>query len=663
MSIQNTLRHYSHVLHRHFLLILSGVLIGSGITLAVSMRLPPTYQAHALIRVNNAATASNSTGNNDVFSTQALAVSYALLVTGPDVLQNTARQFPGTNAEQLKPFVSASPLDNTQIIEVRAQAPSALQAARIANALAATFIKLQVEKESTRLQQATDQLMQTLAQTKLQIANEQQQLTTLQGNNAGTEEITRQQSLLDGDQANYNALLTHYNLLQTQKMQARTILSVEENATPPNGPAGSPLWLNVGLAGLLSFLLLALLVLLLDWLDATIATEQDVERLAGLTPLGCIPHSKRANRLLNLGQEENDPAWDAYALLGTSLQALPQARDVQMVLLTALRGGAGTSTGALYLAVTLAQAGQRVLLVEANSRRPVLHTVFQRSNATGLTTALQDIQACQRCPDALSQLWLNQWKTHLPDLWFLPAGPERAGSVSVLQTVRALGELLTTNIAVPTGEHAPGLVDWVIFDALSLAEGTGAQALAALVDATILVVEAGKERGDGLQRAQGQLQRRGAPVLGVIINRQRKWHRDYLYSAAPQPLSGVERAVDLPRRSQSQVERKLPQALPVLPSTPPMTAQSFPGSDLHTQRIPTVSLDDLAVDTPLPLLITRAEPVVSARSDNQISFEALADASTANENSLRPQFAPRLRLNSLSGGMKLLGGDTSTEEQ
>jgi ATPases involved in chromosome partitioning len=79
-------------------------------------------------------------------------------------------------------------------------------------------------------------------------------------------------------------------------------------------------------------------------------------------------------------------------------------------------------------------------------------------------------------------------------------------------------------------EHLqPELVDIIIFDAAALAEGTDAYLLAAIADATVLIVEAGKEHKDTLHQLSSTFQQFGAPILGVIVNRQQKRHRSYFY--------------------------------------------------------------------------------------------------------------------------------------
>src|SRR5579885_30163 len=118
MQLHDVLWHYGWVIRHWSRLILLGALGCTVATFAISSMIPPVYQASAMIKVHESVASSSG----DVFSDQALAVSYSLLITSTDVLQATAQKLPGLTVNQLQNIVSDSPLDSTQLIEVRAQA-------------------------------------------------------------------------------------------------------------------------------------------------------------------------------------------------------------------------------------------------------------------------------------------------------------------------------------------------------------------------------------------------------------------------------------------------------------------------------------------------------------------------------------------------------------
>jgi capsular exopolysaccharide synthesis family protein len=549
MHIQDTLRHYAQVIRNHFGFILLGVIFGSTITFVISLFLPPVYQASALVKVDSVLTTAATASDNDVFSVQAQAVSYAILVTSPEVLQEAAKKLPGMTVDQLKNVVSDSPVDNTQLIEVRANADNPERAADIGNTVATTFVQFQETQERTRLQNAADELSQNLTRAKINIDTAQQQLTTLQNTHAAEDSIAQQQSQLATYQSTYNAFLSSNEQLQTQEQQVSSMLSVTQLALPPDKPISPLIALNTILAVSMSLLLMIVVALLQDWLDVTIKTVDDVVQLAGLEPLGSVPLGTSTTQLFDLKSEHTDEVKDAYTMLGTPFRML--SRGERTMLVTSPHSGSGTTAAATYLALSLAKVGMRVLLVDANVRHPSLHNIFQRPDTHGLVESLQNMHAFQETSTPLSHLWLNQWETDISNLWLLPVGPLGPYPTSLLHEP-ALGlflDRLLGRMPDTSEQLQPRLVDMIIFDTAALEQGTDAYLLAAIADATVLIVEAAKEHKDTVHQLSVTFQQFGAPILGVIINRQQKQHRSYFY--APRRVPTERKVVAFPSLDQA----------------------------------------------------------------------------------------------------------------
>jgi capsular exopolysaccharide synthesis family protein len=675
MHIQDTLRHYTRVICNHFKLILLGMLFGSTITFVVSLFLPPVYQASALVKVESVPTTATTASGNDVFSAQAQAVSYAILVTSPEVLQEAARKLPGITVDQLKKAVSDSPVDNTQLIEVRANAHSPEEAADIANTVAATFVQFQETQERTRLQNAADQLSQNMTQAKMNIDIAQRQLTILQNSHAGENSIAQQQSQLATYQSTYNALLSSNEQLQTQVQQTASMLSIAQQAIPPDKPASPQTILNTILAAGMTALLMITLVLLQDWLNMTIKTAEDVAQLAGLEPLGSIPVGTSTTaghpRL-----EHTDEVKDAYSMLETPFRVLCQGKHA--VLVTSPRSGSGTTTAATYLALSLAKSGMRVLIVDANLRRPSLHNILPCPDTYGPIKSLHDLASWKETSIPLPHLWLNQWKTDIPNLWLLPAGPLGQNPTSLLHEP-VLGRLVDCLLSrmLDTSEPLQSrLVDMIIFDTAALDQGTDAYLLSALADATVLIVEAGKEHKDTLHRLSVAFQRFGAPILGVVVNRQQEQHQSYFY--APYQVSTERKIVVSPSPDQTallpssrknsanastmvnneekeQISGKL--CLPLRSLVNGKDVKMFYNRKEESGYINTKGLSDSdeikneLPETPLPLLSVHSN--ITASISNNQTAEAQEDAPG------RPQFAPLLRF---SRAMTQRGESQNTSE-
>jgi len=282
----------------------------------------------------------------------------------------------------------------------------------------------------------------------------------------------------------------------------------------------------------MSSLLVLILVLLLDWVDTTIKTSDDIVQLAKLESLGSVPLSKYPNlftRSPTTSNETDEGVEQAFVIIATAFDVLSKGQRVIQV--TGLRAGAGTSTTAANLAISLASSGLCVLLVDANLRQPSLHVIFHRSNENGLVNKLKDVHTFQEQRLVLIRAWLDQWSTDIPNLYLLPAGPIPTHPATMLRTpeVRQLMQWLLCQSRAGSGRTVSGLVDIIIYDTLPLDKGADALALAAITEGTVLVVEAGKEWAESLGRAQNTLQRLGSPILGVVVNRQQTKHRSYFY--------------------------------------------------------------------------------------------------------------------------------------
>lgn len=513
------LQHYAWIIKRRLWLILVGMILCVGATGAITYARHPVFEATTTIEAADPGT--------DVFGNQADAVTYALEVTNASVLEAVVSKVPGTTLISLQNDVSAFPIDQTQLIAVQVDASSPQQAVTIANTVAQIFIQQKLASETAQLQATATQLSSQVATAKAQMDQAQQQLTLLQQNGASPDQIQQETDLLETYQSNYDALSASYSNIQTQETLIKSSLVIDQLATPPTSPAGISKTLAMALAASLSLLLMLMLVLLLDWVDVTVKTPEDITQLAGLEPLGSIPASGNSAFPLPAGNRGDDLTEQAFAIITTHFQAL--YRGQRALLVTGFHHKNGSTTIATSLALTLAQSGMRVLLVDANLRQPALHQAFHVVNTRGLTNSLGDTYVLQKQPSELHN-WLQKWTTQVPNLWLLPAGPASVSPTAVLRS-QELQKLVNWLLQTPEEKpsHTQNTIDIIIFDAPPLLEAADATTLALLCDGTILVVEAARERKETLRKASAELQRLGTPILGVVLNRQKAGYRPYPY--------------------------------------------------------------------------------------------------------------------------------------
>lgn len=527
------LKYYSWILRRWSWLILLGVAICSSITFGVSKYLiQQTFQATTLIQVNGSLTLSNTSNGGDIFSDQALAVGDSLLITSTDVLQRVAQKIPAMSLNQLKSSVSASPQASSQIIEVRVQAHDPQIAANVANTVVNIFIQSQTEKAMAPLQSQDSQTSQDMLTTKAAIDQLQKQLTVLQKSGASPDAIQHENSVLTTYQTNYNSLQANEQTIQLKENQVENALIVAQTAIPPDQPDSPKILLNTIIAAALGLLLMIILVLLLDWFDVSIQTSEDVARLAQLEALGSVPFSKNPLLLDNMtdssktGDERIEQTFTAM-VMSTTFSTLNKAPYSIMV--TGLRMGTGITTTTTNLAISLARSGKRVLLVDANQRRPSHHNIFHNTDTKETFNSLTDLRQFY---EGWIKSPLNFWPTDIPNLWFLPISSTEDSTplLQQVQDLRTLTNWLLGRTQNTQGMKLSGAIDVIIFDTSALSEGIDPIVLASVADCSILVAEAGKEQSEMVSKAAATLQQLGSTVLGVVVNRQTARHRSYFYA-------------------------------------------------------------------------------------------------------------------------------------
>ncbi|WP_298403973.1 CpsD/CapB family tyrosine-protein kinase [uncultured Chloroflexus sp.] len=199
-------------------------------------------------------------------------------------------------------------------------------------------------------------------------------------------------------------------------------------------------------------------------------------------------------------REPASAAAEAYRTLRTNILFSSLDKPIHTLLLTAAEPTPEKSLTAANLAVTMAQAEQRVLLVDCDLRQPALHTIFGISNEQGLTSSILD----QDAPLAIQP-------TEVPGLSLLPSGPLPPRPADLLGSRRMEGLLARLRQTA----------DIVIFDTPPVQSYTDALVLSTRVDGVLLVVQAGRSRRDRVREARQKLEKVKANLLGVVLSNAR----------------------------------------------------------------------------------------------------------------------------------------------
>lgn len=195
-------------------------------------------------------------------------------------------------------------------------------------------------------------------------------------------------------------------------------------------------------------------------------------------------------------RDPRSPAAEAYRALRTNIQFSSLDRKLRTILATSTAPNEGKTTTVANLAVTIAQAEQRVILVDCDLRRPSLHTVFGLPNEEGLTTLM--LHEGGRMPVQ---------RTEVPGLLVLTSGPTPPRPADVLGSKRM------ESVIESLRQHA----DVVLFDTPPVTAVTDAAVLATKVDGVLLVFRAGATKRDRAREARRLLDKVNANIVGVVL--------------------------------------------------------------------------------------------------------------------------------------------------
>jgi capsular exopolysaccharide synthesis family protein len=315
-----------------------------------------------------------------------------------------------------------------------------------------------------------------------------------------------------------NTLVNDFIAQVKQTQQTEATPSLKDNfvvvapAVQPTQPVFPKPLLNIAL-GLFVGLIVGLgLAFLLDYLDQSVRSDEILRERTGLAPLGHIAYvpakPEKRGELVTLG--EDSPVVEAYKALRTNLLFSSVDKEVKTIVITSAVANEGKSRTAANLAIVLAQAGHRTLLVDADFRRPSQHRIFGRVRNVGLSNLF-----VQDTSDS-SLFVLDEQVRHLVILGSGPTPPNPSELLGSAQMKALLARFREG-------------FDYVVMDTPPVNAVTDASVLAASSDAAILVVETNKATYTGVLHAKQSLERVGARVLGSVMNKMRPAGGNYYY--------------------------------------------------------------------------------------------------------------------------------------
>jgi capsular exopolysaccharide synthesis family protein len=477
--------------------------LGAITAFAISKSQPSVYRATTLLIVEEQAPGGDAY-SNELASNQ-LVSTYLTLINQPTVLRMAADQVGGISATELaKRTRISNPGTSTQIIEIQVDDEHPTRAAHLANAIATAFILVQQQAEDARYGAAQQQVTQQLTDVSNQIVSLNNQISAFKATDHTNPEYLALSSQLTVAMAQRDSLQSLSSQLTAQHLTVGNSIRVFEQANAPTTPDHPVPLFNAAVAGFAGLLLAIGVALTFELLDDRIRTVEQAQATTDLSLIASVathPH----NRLL-LTSAKGSRLKESFEVLRSSLSFMSIEKPLHVIAVTSALPGEGKTTVAVNLAISLAQCGKRVLLVDGNLRDPKAHRLLGVSNEDGLSQYL--------VPDSEFTTLEATSNSSVPNLRVLTAGPETANSTELLGS-RRLGDLLTTALA--DSQTDSGL-DAVVLDTPPVMKSPDAILLTSHADGTILVVDRMVSHEESVVEARDELNRAHVKIVGIVFN-------------------------------------------------------------------------------------------------------------------------------------------------
>lgn len=464
-----TLPEYLRLLRERWVPIVAALILGLVVAYAFTAVSPALYAASATMYISSE---EDPTGNSSAYESSQLAKdrveSYTELITSDRISRDVVSDLNLTmSSEELADRISASAGAETVLVTATVVDRSPEDAARIANGVAAAFVRLVAE-----IEQPSDP--------------------------------TRRPPL---------------------------VARIVEPAAAPSAPVSPRPLVNYSVGALAGLLIGFAGVALRYFTDTTIRTRQQLTDAAGVPALGAVAYDKRARRgRLAMRDRPQSPRAEEFRALRTNLQAMESTPRGRVIVVTSSVRGEGKSVVVSNLAMALADAGRRVIVVDANLRQPAMSSYLGVRPASGLTDV---VLGSAKVQSVVQRCLSDGGAFDLLDTGLLPPHPsELLGSPTMALLIAFLRERY----------------EYVLLDTPALLPVTDAAAVAHRADGVVLVTRYGRTRSRDVCAAVGALQAARVRLLGTVLNMvpevhgllrrespARKWRYSALYAADRTP--------------------------------------------------------------------------------------------------------------------------------
>ena len=494
------LNKYIFPLRKWWWLLVASTLIAVMFSSLSVLRQPTIYQSRTTLMIGTTITDPNPT-SNELMLGQQLAAAYADLANR-EIVRNATKDALKINR---LPDYTARALPNTQLIEIVVNDTIPERAQIVANGLADQLMHLGPISAQPQDRGRQEFIHQRLNNLETQIKETESEIEKLQGELADTfsaEQIKDKQEQITSLESKLSSMENNYGLLLSNTQQgALNTLTIIESAELPTNPIGPMKGLTILLAAVVGFALAAGEAYLLEYLDDSLKSPDAVMRLFSASIIGHVfeqGDGKNEEDQLYNADDLDHPIAEAFRSLRTNIEISQVDRPLKTILVSSADIGDGKTSVAANLALSMAQREKKVVLIDADLRKPKIHEFFELTNDRGLVDLISGRAAIG---DVLQ--FKNDRKVAVLTTGNTPPNPaELLSSKKMEQLLCQLQE--TTDVVIIDGPP------FIVADAMILASR---------VDGVLMVVRPGHTRESLAKAAIEHIRLVGAKVVGVVLNR------------------------------------------------------------------------------------------------------------------------------------------------
>jgi polysaccharide biosynthesis transport protein len=516
---------YIRIFRRWFWLILLMAFVAGGIGFITRSGQQPVYQAQTEIIIGSILQ-NPDPDSTDIRAPVDLTATYSQIIRTNDLLQATVNALNlSISVGELQDMISTSTIVDTSLLVITVTYTDPILAADIANELAHQLVlksptNLTAEQES-QIEIANNQISTLTTQLDVLLARLEQidtELEELAADSTDRSRLEEQRTTLVDQLNQATANIAQFTDIIARYQQRTGALNIIETATIPSNPIGSSSFTSLLLYAMVGGMLASGVALLIEYLNDTLQTAEEVTQVLGLSILGVISRFSEKNtdypeQLISNKDMVFTRSTEEYRSLRTNLIFAGSKEKPQVLVVTSPGPQEGKSVTVSNIAVSMAMADLRVILIDADLRRPKIHTIFGLNNELGITTLLLKNSPNGDINDTKDHSWKHclQDPAGIPNLrvitsGFLPDNPtELLGSMVLKRWLDVFCKHLDVDVIL--FDTPPCLM---ITDSVVLTTTASAQA--------VLVVRANETRRNEAIKAKERFSNVGIELTGVLLN-------------------------------------------------------------------------------------------------------------------------------------------------